>query len=116
MLIEAASRLFGSVNVNCNAILNTTKQVVSKSKIPFPMPLNCPRGSRRDYSYRNAQFSRRDNDDIQYRISVSYSEDATSLVHSISFESTLELGLNSVRGLLHMARSISTRLVREGGN
>lgn len=116
-LVEAASRLFGPVSVTCSTVFEYDQRKGFKSKISFPMPLIVQEETDGITHLESARFSRRVNDDIRYRISVSNPKDTDSFSHSIDFESTLELNRKSVRELLDRARLISTRLlVREGGN
>lgn len=117
LLLADAGHLFGELEVNCAARFEYDQTQGFRSKITFPVPLVLPEPSAGVTHIEGAEFSRRDDDGVQYRIQVGDLEDVDLVVHSVVFESTLELNPSSVRGLLEKARSISSRLlVREGDN
>ena len=97
--------------VNCVANFEYDLTEGFKSKISFPIPLILPGGTEEITHIEGAEFSHRENDDIQYRIRIASLENANLLDHRITFESNLELSQNSIRGLLDKARAISNRLL-----
>ena len=142
-MIEAASRLFGSVSVKCDAVFEYDRSYGFNSKVIYPMPLivqenkdgitHIENGNRKQQgidSHSTAGLSTkptlhrrhflrvgRDSDDVQYRILVVNSEDSDSFVHSVyGFEATTDVGRVGIRKLLDRARSISSQLlIRTGG-
>ena len=117
LLTDSASQLFGTISVNCYTTFEYDKTKGFRSKVSFPVPLVVQEEREGITHIESAQFSRRDNDEIDYRILVLDPEDSASFLHSIDFETTLAIDHNSIRGLLSRARAISTRLVvREGGD
>ena len=116
LLVRVASELFGSISVDCHAVFEYDQRLGYKSKIPFPFPLMVQGEADGITHIESAQFSRRDADDIEYQVMVVNREDSDLFVHSVNFDSTLELSLNSIRGLIDKAQSISNRLlIRAGG-
>ena len=115
LLVENASNLFGSISVGCRAVFIYDHRHGYESKITLPIPLRIQDDSDGITHIESAQFSRRNNDELEYRVLVVNLDDSDSLVHTIDFESTVELSLNSVRGLVDRARSISTRLLIQAG-
>ena len=117
LLVEASSNLFGPIEVNCNAIFEYDQKHGHRSKISFPVPLMMQEDTEGVTHIESAQFSRRDKDEIDYTIIVMDPEDSDSLMHSVTFKSTLVLSRDSVKGLVDRARLISTQLlVHEGAN
>ena len=115
VLVGAASELFGSISVSCHAVFEYDHRQGFRSKVSLPFPLMVLEDIDGITHIESAQFSRRDNDDIEYRILILNREDSDIFVHSVSFDSTLELNINSIRGVIDKARSISTRLIRTEG-
>ena len=109
-LIDSASELLGNINVRCHAIFEYARSDGYKSKVQWPIPLILPDGEGVTH-IEGAEFSRRDGDDVEYRILVTNSEERDSLIHAIHFERTLELNRDSIRDLRNRSRSISTRLL-----
>ena len=113
-LIEASSRLFGPIRVACNAIFEYVESQGYRSRVRFPIPLIIQNDAAGITHIEQAQFSRRVDDDVEYRISVS--EDSSSITHSLAFEITVPLDRKSIIQLLNNARSISSALIiRTGG-
>ena len=109
-LIDSVSELFGNINVRCQAVFEYARSDGYESKVPWPIPLIFPDGEGVTH-IEGAEFSRRDGDDVQYRILVTNSEERDSLIHLINFERTLGLNRDSIRDLRDRSRSISTRLL-----
>ena len=113
-LIEASSRLFGPIQVTCNAVFEYDESQGYRSKVRFPFRLIIPGDPAGVTHIEQAQFSRRVNDDVEYRISVSGG--SPLITHSVGFETTVELDRKSVSQLFNNARSISSQFVmRTGG-
>ena len=114
-LVEASSALFGPVSVSCHAVFEYDQRHGHKSKISLPIPLIVQEEASGVTHIESAQFSRRENEDVQYQIIVSDPQDSDFLIHSVSFDSTSELSLQSIRSLIHKARTISTQLLIPSG-
>ena len=113
-LIEASSRLFGPITVACDAVFEYVESQGYRSRVRFPIPLIIQDDAAGITHIERAQFSRRVDDDVEYRISVS--ESSSSITHSVAFETTVPLDRKSIIQLLNNARSISSRLIiRIGG-
>ena len=115
LLVETAGSLFGPIDVSCSAVFEYDRKQGYKSKISFPIPLMFQGDENGLTHIESAQFSRRDNDEIDYQVVVMNREESDSLVHSVSFKSTVELSLTSVKDLVDRARSISTQLLIHPG-
>ena len=111
LLVEASGDLFGSIEVNFNAVFEYDQRHGYRSSIIFPVPLMIPKQTEGITHIESAQFSRRDNDEIEYQIIVMDPEDSDSLIHSVTFKSTLGLSAKSVKGLIDRAHRISTQLL-----
>lgn len=111
LLVNASTELFGPIEVTCHALFEYDRREGYRSKIVLPVPLIIPGEDSGVTHIESAQFSRRENDQIDYQIIVMESEDSESLTHAVSFTSTLELNTRSVRGLVNKARLISTRML-----
>lgn len=117
LLIEAASQVFGTIKIDCDFRFEYKHTLGFKSKISFPIPLVLQEETVGITHMESAQFSRRHNDDIQYRVLVANSENNDEFSHWITFEDTLVLNQNSVRKMFARARSISTQLlIKEEGD
>ena len=114
-LVETSGWLFGPIDVSCSAVFEYERKQGYQSKISFPIPLMFQGEENGLTHIESAQFSRRDNDEIDYQVVVMNREESDSLIHSVSFKSNLELSLISVRGLVDKARSISTQLLLHTG-
>lgn len=110
-LVEASGVLFGPIEVNCHAIFEYDQKQGYRSRISLPVPLINPEEADGITHIESAQFSRRDKDKIDYQIIVVKNDESETLTHSVIFESTLELNLVSVKGLVRRARQISTQLL-----
>ena len=108
-LIEASSRLFGSIGITCNSIFEYDESTHYRSSVRFPMPLMIRDHPAGITHIEQAQFSRRVNNTCEYRISVS--ENASSFTHSIDFEPTVLLNRKSIVQLFEKARAISSQLL-----
>ena len=115
-LVEESAQLFGAIDVHCHAVFEYDQTLGYKSKISLPIPLMFQDEETGITHIESAQFGRRDGDNIEYQIVVENHENPDVFMHSVSFESTVELSTKSIRGLLNKARSISSRLlIRLGG-
>ena len=115
-LVKAAAELFGPVEINCTTVFEYDRTQGYESRVALPMPLVLPDEAGGITHIEGAEFSRRDNGDIQYRILITNPEDADLLVHSIVFNSTSKLSNYSARLLFEKARSISNRLLVTAGD
>lgn len=115
-VIEVAAHLFGLVDVQCDAVFEYEQSLGFRSKVIYPIPLILHENGDGVTHIENAQFSRRESDDIQYRILVINSEDSESFVHSVRFESTTDLGRVGIRKLFDKARLISSQLLTRAGD
>lgn len=115
LLVETAGRLFGPIDISCSAVFEYDQKQGYKSKISFPIPLMFQGEENGLTHIESAEFSRRDNDEIDYQVIVMNSEESDSLVHFVSLESTVVLSLTSVKGLVDRARRISTNLLIHPG-
>ena len=107
-LVEASSRLFGPIEMTCYAVFEYD-ETAYRSKVSFPFPLIVQSEQLGVTHVEEAQFSRRKNGDVQYRISVS--KESPSITHSVDFETTAKLDGKSIAQLLDKARSFSSQLV-----
>lgn len=114
-LVEASGELFGPIDVNCTAVFEYEQSQGYKSRISFPIPLMFQEEGNGITHIESAQFSRRDDDEIDYQVVVMNRDESDSIVHSVSFKSNCELSLASVKDLVTKARSISTQLVTQEG-
>ena len=115
-LVEASSQLFGSLDVRCHSVFEYEHRLGYGSKILLPAPLVLQGEIGGITHIESAQFSRRENNEIEYQVVVVNSKDSESFVHSIDFETSTELNLNSIRDLVTRARTISSGLLdRPGG-
>ena len=113
-LVDASPGLFGSVEITCTCSFKFEEQQKYRSKVNFPMPLIVQDPSVGVTHIEQAEFSRRTNDDVEYRVTVS--QDATSFGHLVEFDKTIQLDRESIRRLFDDARSISSLLlIRIGG-
>ena len=87
------------------------------SKISLPMPMLLPSDPPGITHIESAEFSRRDDEGVQYRVIVDKDVDETKILHSVSFTSTIEWSNVSFRRSLNYARTISAQLVslKQGG-
>ena len=111
LLVNASTELFGAIEVSCQAVFEYDQREGYRSKLVLPVPLMIPEEDGGVTHIESVQFSRRDNDQVDYQIIVMESDDSESLAHAISFTSTVELSLRSVKGLVDKARLISTRML-----
>jgi len=112
-LVDASARLFGPVKAYCFAIFEYNESMY-QSKVRFPLPLII-QGSESGVTHvEEAQFSRRVNGDVEYRVSVS--EGSSSITHLVNFETTVQLDRKSMSQLLDKARSFSGQLVVPTGD
>ena len=113
-LVDSATDLFGSVEVSCTCSFKFDEQQEYRSKVNFPMPLIVQDSSIGITHIEQAEFSRRINDDVEYRVTVS--QDATSFGHLVEFDRAMQLNRGSIKRLFDDARSISSLLlIRTGG-
>ena len=110
-LIEAASDLFGPIEVSCIASFEYERERGFSSKIHFPVPMIVQDHPDGITHIESAQFSRRDADGIRYWIAVLQSDDGEEITHLVNFETTVRLDQDQIRALFNNAVSISTRLV-----
>ena len=111
LLVDASPRLFGPINISCRTTFQYDQRQGYKSKIALPIPLMIQEAKYGITHIESARFSRRTNDNIEYQIVVQHHEASDIFTHTVNFESTLELSLNSARSLLDRARLISTQLL-----
>ena len=110
-LVDSASHLFGTIGVSCDISFEYDRKRGYESRISFPIPLILQEGAEGVTHIESAQFSRRGDDAVEYRVLISELQESDTVLHSIDFDTALELNRNSIRGLLDRAKSISTRLV-----
>ena len=108
-LIEVAPRLFGPISVTCSTAFEYAHAQDYRSKVRFPIPLVIQGDSVGVTHIEQAQFSRKVDDDVEYKISIS--QDSESFKHSIEFEATIILERKSIRSLLDQSRAISLHFV-----
>lgn len=112
LMMSALSRVPEPVEVTCNAVFEY-ETPAHQSTIRFPVPLMFQDASVGVTHVEQAQFSRRLNDEIDYRISVTIGE--YSITHSVEFGATGQLNNRAIGQLLMRARSISLLLVTPSG-
>ena len=112
LMMGALSRVPEPVEVTCNAVFEYETSAY-QSIIRFPFPLMIQDAFSGVTHVEQAQFSRRLNDEIDYRISVTTGE--SSITHSVEFGATGQLDNRSLGRLLMRARSISLLLVMPSG-
>lgn len=110
-LLEAASDLFGPIEVSCSALFEYERERGFSSKIPFPVPMIIQDDPDGITHIESALFSRRDADGIRYTIAAGETDDGAGIAHSVDFETTVSLDQDQVRALFNNAASISSRLV-----
>jgi hypothetical protein len=115
VLVQATTALFGPIGVNCHAVFEYDQRQGYRSRVTFPFPVMFHEDIGGITHIEGAQFSRRDDNGIEYEIVVANREDSDGFVHSVSFDSNLELSINSIRGLVERSRSISTKLLIRTG-
>lgn len=111
MLVDAAAKLFGSIEFTCDALFDYDESSEYRSSLPLPIPLLAPEAPGGVTHIENAEFSRRDDTGIDYRILVLNSSDSSSVVHAVHFESVNEVTRRTIRQSLNRAHSISSRLL-----
>ena len=116
VLVDAASPLFGPIDVRCDALFEYEPSSGYRSGLRLPIPILAPVESGGVTHIENAEFSRRNDAGLEYRIVVLNSVTSELLVHSVHFESTIELSRSSIRRLLDDARLISNRLLAPTGD
>lgn len=116
VLTKMAARMFDSTRVDCSAIFEHDLAGGYRSGIALPMPLIVPDHPDGITHIESAEFSRRDNDGIRYRISLRQAVDAGIIVHTVNFASEIDWSPRSIRGLLNQAGSISARLLVRTGD
>ena len=109
-LIDAASDLFGHIEVSCSALFEYERERGFESKIHFPLPMIVQDDGGITH-IESALFSRRDADGVRYSIAVGDSDDGAGIAHSVDFTTTASLDQDRVRALFNNAVSISSRLV-----
>ena len=107
-MMDALSRLVGSIEITCIALFEYEESSYD-STVAFPFPLMIQDGLSGVTHIEQAQFSRRLNDEVEYRISVTLGE--ASITHSVEFETNCGLDNRSISQLLMRAQSISSQLV-----
>ena len=112
-LLDVAERMFGEIEVSCTAIFEYDVSNEFSSRVRFPIPLFVQDVGSGISHVEHAEFSRRINDEIEYRVSVS--EDSDSLMHAVSFEENIPLDGKSIARLFDRARSISSGLIVQNG-
>ena len=115
LLVGATTKLFGPIEVKCHAIFEYDQKEGYRSKISFPMPLMVQEEASGITHIDGAQFSRRDKDNTDYQIVVASREDSDLFIHSVIFDSTIELNRTSIRNLMSRARLISNQLLIRPG-
>lgn len=113
-LIEAATDLFGPIDITCHALFEYERARGFKSKVRFPVPLIIQDAPDGITHIESAQFSQRDDDGVLYTIAVGDTDDGAGIAHSVDFESTVSLGHSQVRELFDSAISISMPLISLG--
>ena len=115
LLVESAAELFGPVEISCRAVFNYDSESGYKSNVSLPMPLMLQGGQSGVTHLESIQFSRREDDEVDYRVIVANSEGPNVIVHSVDFDSTVEWSLKAVRDIFNKARSASQQLlIRKG--
>ena len=112
-LIEAASDLFGHIEVSCSALFEYERERGFASRIHFPAPMIVQDDGGITHM-ESALFSRRDADGIQYSIAVGNTDDGSGIAHSVDFKTIVSLDQDQTRALFNNAASISSRLVTTG--
>ncbi len=111
LLVGASSGLFGPINVSFHATFEYDQQLGYKSKVSFPIPLVMQDAANGITHIESAEFSRRDNDELEYEVMVMSPADSSVFTHIVSLDSTMELSLPAIRRLLDKTRSISAKLL-----
>ena len=113
-LIEASDRLFGEVEVTCNATFEYDAAQGYRSAMHLPIALIVPESTEGITHIEAARFSRRVGDDVEYRIAIS-TDDTGSFMHQVGFERRVHIGRSTLAELLSIAESISTQLIVRTG-
>ncbi len=111
-LMEISERLFGTIKVTCYAEFEyDVQRYQSRTRFPIPLIMGDPNGATH---IEEAQFSRRVDSRIEYRITIS--EDADSVSHLVELEPVVRIGSKSVSQLFSYVQTISSQFVlRLGG-
>ena len=117
-LIGVESGPLGPISGICHVAFEYDLNQGYTSKVPLPVPLIFPDGSRGATHIEGYEFSRRDDDKVDFRITVTQPHERNVLMHVVHFETTLELNRRTLRGLRDRARSISAQflVLQEGQN
>lgn len=115
VLTNMAARMFDPARVDCSAIFEHDLAGGYRSGIALPVPLIVPDHPDGITHIESAEFSRRDNGAIRYRISLHQAVDAGMITHAVNFASEIDWSPRSIRGLLNQAGSISARLLVRTG-
>ena len=107
-LIDASSGLLGRIDATCIAVFEYVDSAY-RSNVHFPIPLIVQSDQAGLTHVEEAQFSRRVNDEIDYRISVS--QGSSSIKHSVEFDTAIQLNNRNISQLLNRAGRISLQLV-----
>ncbi len=116
MLVDSIAGLFGAAEVSCDARFEYDASSSMRSGLSLPIPLLAPVVPEGVTHIENAEFSRRDDHGIQYRIVVLNVGDSGALVHAVHFESEIVLNRGSIRQLLNRAHAISNQLLIPKGD
>ena len=113
-LMDSTSGLFGNLNVQCTATFEYYLSDDVKSRIAFPMPIILPDDDGITH-VEGADFSRRTSNGIEYSVFITSSEEDDTLSHVVHFNTEIKLNRDAIRGLRDRCRSISNRLLVQGG-
>ena len=114
-LVESAAELFGPVGVSCRAIFNYNAESGFASAVSLPIPLIVQAEGHSVTHLETMQLSRRENDEIVYKVIVASNDVPRLILHSVDFETTVEWSMKSVRELFAKARTISKQLLVQVG-
>ena len=115
VLVDAASRLFGPIDFICDALFEYGEESGYRTGLPLPIPILAPVDPGGITHVENAEFSRRNDSGIEYRIVVLNTDGSRGLVHAVHFETAGELTRTSIRQSLNRAHQISKRLLVSSG-
>ena len=116
VLMGAAPELFGAIDIECSFMFRYEEKQGYTSRVSLPNPLFLPEDTGGVTHIERVEFSRRDNDQIQYWITISKPNPQGTTSHFVRFDTMATLSRQSIQEVLDRAKSISTRLLMLKGD
>lgn len=116
LLLSAMAKTSKPMSARCSAIFEYDPSEGWTSKIAFPIPLILPGDLSGVTHIETAEFSRRDNDGVRFRVAVSQDDQRNMLIHTVHFDADVDWSIGSFRKSLNYARTISRQLIVQEGD